>query len=1238
MFPAFPSPNNCFYPVAHNSSYGYNDIKYTYRKGSSTYSKYAYYREAFKEKTNSDLGIACSGTGTGRKTCYVGCECASGWSNGTAPSTGEYVWATDTRYAGGLSSMSANGSLSSMSANGNLSTMSGNYSISTMGSNGGMTCYKKACPNGGYLDEPGSAFTKSRSDGTLGLDCWNATGCSSYYASNASGTKYEYHGTVCYRKTCADGGYSDKTQSGKHCSPVSYAGLQCYACEECEWACPDDYDSSKCGTGYYQTGTSPRYCVDDHSQTSGTCYACEKCEWTCPDGYESSCGSGYYQTGTANNYCNGDSSQTNGLCYKCTKCPTTVTCGSDEVCTAYSPCDSSKCTSCRKKSCEEGGYFSSTQSGKHCSPKSYASKTCYDCHTPDYTWCPDGYQQERCGTGYHQTDTKEKECQHCSRTSGTCYKCEANTCEYYGYKSSQPSGQTCTPVEITSGYSVVNCYKDCEEITCPDGYFAPLENISNWNYVQQFMNLEDLNGEGRCFKPLSCKEGYHNKDDLISNYTDYYYPAMPVTLGDLTCIDGRCWAIAVDENGREDSSKDKYFETADKDLGDGLKCLYATGCKYPYSTNSNNTCGTGAKVATSRNGITCYDSPYYNSIIDVTAYTTQTTSGAVTSSGQLSQFGIGASGNISGNYSASMSIDGGDSWSGNNLSFGNQHRGVKEVERIARATVTSFSINGMSCSPSSATHDCSVLDCTYNAGTPGEGHQTFLVRFLQDVSQTRVCPPNFYHEEPDGNVFDYDGPTSGGNYQITGCYRVTDCNEENGYTKIDNGTEPITYEPQNFSCYKSEDKYYDVTITPIIKQSVGLDGGTNEFYAKWSLAFEMTSPKLDSAVFFPVWEELKYNGKYGEKPIVLLPSVGDPNIGQIIKEYAEVEKICNNGSAEECTEADNAFTAEHGDWNVGGIGDLSSKPEQLAAGYCGWFYKNADNQLDNGTYCNDGGSTASKGGIFLDSSGFGDSANTSNVMALPEYRSDVTNQICDWIKKSSSAVQVQACGDESCTDIIISTGNIKWGDCIVETEEFPRVASSGTTPCSEQSAFAAEPFYGKKPLYKRNIAQYGIGDNSYKKIRDFTSCCTNGTMTDFITIHAPDDNCRTFNCSALREAGCTPGSGSVPYMEVKMQVFIGSIDTAFTWKIEDENGNIKEGENPMYGQVVAVGTQSLPEAYLAPGKYTLTITTTGTQHTSCSTSPAPVTIDFVITGQNEYEYLFVTPNKCLANDGYAWSQ
>ena len=289
-------------------------------------------------------------------------------------------------------------------------------------------------------------------------------------------------------------------------------------------------------------------------------------------------------------------------------------------------------------------------------------------------------------------------------------------------------------ISTMSSGSATKCYQlaDCDE---EEGWFDPLESISSWNYVQKFMNLEK---KGRCYKALSCKSPYHNEDDLIPDYKDYYYTGMSVSFGGLTCIDGRCLGVVVNENGNEDKEKSAYFEVADKDLGDGVKCPYATSCKSPYSSSPDTSgCYTNTKVE-AKSGVVCYDHPRYDGIIDVTAYTVQTTDAY----GSLSRFGIGASGvfDKSSTFSASMSIDGGDSWSGNNIPFGGKHMGngntgVKDVDRIARATVTSFSINGLSCSPSSATQTCSLLYCTYNSGAPaGYGSRTILVRFDQDVS------------------------------------------------------------------------------------------------------------------------------------------------------------------------------------------------------------------------------------------------------------------------------------------------------------------------------------------------------------------------------------------------------------------------------------------------------------------------------------------------------------------------
>ena len=80
------------------------------------------------------------------------------------------------------------------------SSGSGNYSVSTMGTSGGMTCYKKACPDGYYLDAPNStAFKSTSTTGPVELTCYKATGCKDGYATTGIGSAVaSYHGFSCY--------------------------------------------------------------------------------------------------------------------------------------------------------------------------------------------------------------------------------------------------------------------------------------------------------------------------------------------------------------------------------------------------------------------------------------------------------------------------------------------------------------------------------------------------------------------------------------------------------------------------------------------------------------------------------------------------------------------------------------------------------------------------------------------------------------------------------------------------------------------------------------------------------------------------------------------------------------------------------------------------------------------------------------------------------------------------------
>ena len=195
-----------FFFLSHNNSYADSNISYSYRKGSTTSTKSYSYGTAFTEKTTKGEGIACSGYAN----CYVGCSCQSGWTQGSVPSSGEYVWATDNRYTGvNALSVSNVGDINSLtdgksaqSTSGNTQVVSLSGGVSTMGSSGGMTCYKAACPSGYYLDKPNTtAFKYTSTSGTIGLTCYKATECNTGYNSSGKGTSYSWHGMNCNKVT-----------------------------------------------------------------------------------------------------------------------------------------------------------------------------------------------------------------------------------------------------------------------------------------------------------------------------------------------------------------------------------------------------------------------------------------------------------------------------------------------------------------------------------------------------------------------------------------------------------------------------------------------------------------------------------------------------------------------------------------------------------------------------------------------------------------------------------------------------------------------------------------------------------------------------------------------------------------------------------------------------------------------------------------------------------------------------
>ena len=133
---------------------------------------------------------------------------------------------------------------------------------------------------------------------------------------------------------------------------------------------------------------------------------------------------------------------------------------------------SSGATTCyKKKTCEEGGYYSSEPTNQKCSPKKYNGYTCY-------------------------------------------ISCSYKTCSDYGYKSSIPSGQTCTPVEPRDG---LTCYKDCKaEIYWPEEYYVSA-TICNTGSPSTtcWLDGEGLTGELQYSYGRSSMNGYNASDFVI---------------------------------------------------------------------------------------------------------------------------------------------------------------------------------------------------------------------------------------------------------------------------------------------------------------------------------------------------------------------------------------------------------------------------------------------------------------------------------------------------------------------------------------------------------------------------------------------------------------------------------------------------------------------------------------------------------------------------------------------------
>ena len=108
--------------------------------------------------------------------------------------------------------------------------------------------------------------------------CTGSTSCQYGYTSsckNCSGTTL-YKCKSC-SNTCSSGSLSVscKSYETKKSVGTTECGNTCYKCEHSHsYSCPTGYQSSSCGSGYTQTGSTSKKCAC--GATSGTCYKCEK--------------------------------------------------------------------------------------------------------------------------------------------------------------------------------------------------------------------------------------------------------------------------------------------------------------------------------------------------------------------------------------------------------------------------------------------------------------------------------------------------------------------------------------------------------------------------------------------------------------------------------------------------------------------------------------------------------------------------------------------------------------------------------------------------------------------------------------------------------------------------------------------------------------------------------------------------------------------------------------------------
>ena len=245
----FSSIFNLFSPWRDNNSYGY------YSKVSDSAGKLTFnYGDVFDEYTNADANISCSG----KKTCYVGCTCKSGWN--------------------GKKTISSSGS--NLTTSGAGADLSGSYTIADSGSAPKTT----ASTSGLNISTmaTGDSCTISVTDPRYSVTCTKAStydcagvcGGSAYFKCTSGSTS----------SSCSSGYYSVNVGKQKCTSGSATNSTSCYTCSQCTYTCPTSgysINTTSCGSGYTLK-------TESATKVNSSCPAktCGKCESSKPIYYK----------------------------------------------------------------------------------------------------------------------------------------------------------------------------------------------------------------------------------------------------------------------------------------------------------------------------------------------------------------------------------------------------------------------------------------------------------------------------------------------------------------------------------------------------------------------------------------------------------------------------------------------------------------------------------------------------------------------------------------------------------------------------------------------------------------------------------------------------------------------------------------------------------------------------------------------------------------------------------------